>query len=156
MITILCDTREQQNTHITNRFNSARDTLVLHKKLDFGDYSFIYNEISYENKIVIERKSGLNELALNFTKERDRFKREMLRAKEHEAIVILLIENAQLKDIELHNYRSKFHPHAFLGSLRSWKEKYNLFPIFLENKNHSSLYIYNIFFKYLNSKKNII
>ena len=82
---ILVDTREKKNTHIVTALE-GRKCPFKPRKLNYGDYTSEYdtsenNGISFENKVVIERKANLDELAGNITKGRDRFEREFLRAK---------------------------------------------------------------------------
>ena len=59
-VCILCDTREQENKHIIEFFNSKN---ILHKecKLDIGDYSFCVGNEFYNDEIVIERKRNIAE-----------------------------------------------------------------------------------------------
>ena len=68
---VLVDTREQENSHILNYFDKKKIKYMV-QKLDVGDYSFmlpknpdmgIDNDIYFTNKIVIERKGSLDELA---------------------------------------------------------------------------------------------
>ena len=64
------------------------------KKLDFGDY------IDPEHpEIVIDRKQNIDELAKNVgTKDRERFKREIKRAQEAGAHLVILVEQDRYKD----------------------------------------------------------
>ena len=151
MLKVIIDTREQQIGHIVSQFKKMNIQMI-RKKLDFGDYSFLINGYSFENEFVIERKYSLNELATNFTKERDRFKREMIRSYEAKATIILFIENASQNDIEEHNYRSRFHPKAFIGSLNSWHKKYNMDVYFCKEVKYSALAILKLFRNYQEKK----
>jgi len=144
---MLCDTREQENKHILN-YLIKNNINYKEKKLDFGDYSFELEGLSLEEMIVIERKNSIDELCLNFTKERERFKREILRAYEKKAYFILLIENGNLNDIKNHRYRSRMHPNALIGSLNSWKKKYNIYTGFC-GKNNTGKVMYNFFKRYV-------
>ena len=64
------------------------------KKLDFGDYLN-----TDRPDIVIDRKQNISELAKNVgTKDRERFKREILRAQEAGAHLIILVEQNKYQD----------------------------------------------------------
>jgi DNA excision repair protein ERCC-4 len=125
---VIIDTREKQYGHLLPYFR--KNNIQLRRKLLlFGDYTLL----GLENKIVIERKSSLDELALNLTKRRQQFKNELMRANAAGAKLVLLIENATQKDIENHNYKSLFRPNAFIGTLNSWHIKYNIDVYFCPN-----------------------
>jgi ERCC4-type nuclease len=125
---ILIDTREKQYGHLLPWFR--KNNIQLRRKtLQFGDYTLL----GMEHKIVIERKNNLDELAKNLTKKRQQFKNELMRANAAGAKLILLIENAIQLDIKKHNYRSEFHPNAFIGTLNSWHVKYNIDVYFCPN-----------------------
>lgn len=144
---ILVDTREKKNDHLTNfwRENNIR---YKSKKLNVGDYSFELDGLTLESSIVIERKNSLDELCKNFTKDRERFRREFIRGQENKMFVYLLIENATIEDIYNHNYRSKMHPNSLLGSLKAWQKKYNIYTVFV-GKQAAGIYILDSFKKYI-------
>lgn len=146
-VVILIDTREQENTHITDFFDKKKIPYK-RKALKFCDYSAELKaneefglpfDISLENNIAIERKgaskSGLNEIATNFTDGRTAFENEFIRAKESGADIYLLIENGSWEDIKAHNYRSKMSENALYNSLLSWSKKYNIKIHFLKSEN---------------------
>ena len=114
---ILVDNREQATPKAVERYKSFG---VPYKRatLNYGDYCGI------------ERKMSLDELAMCFTRGRDRFRREMERAASNGSTVYLLVENATYEGIIKHRYRSRFSPSAFLASLTAWTVRYNLRPIF--------------------------
>ena len=135
---ILVDNREQATPKAVERYKSFG---VPYKRatLNYGDYcgiitlndSEIYDTAhSVKASCVIERKMSLDELAMCFTRGRDRFRREMERAASNNSTVYLLVENATYEGIIKHRYRSKFSPSAFLASLTAWTVRYNLRPIF--------------------------
>lgn len=157
---LLVDSREKENSHILNYMAVNEISVKENQPLKFGDYSFIKDNVDYRNKIVIERKNSLDELSLNLTSgkkdnqvnRRERFKNEFKRAKESGAKIILLIENATQKDILNHNYRSKLHPNAFMGSLNSWHSKGYIDNIFFcESKNDTGWAMLKIFHHFLKS-----
>ena len=135
---ILVDNREQATPKAVERYKSFG---VPYKRatLNYGDYcgiitlndSEIYDTAhSVKASCVIERKMSLDELAMCFTRWRDRFRREMERAASNGSTVYLLVENATYEGIIKHRYRSRFSPSAFLASLTAWTVRYNLRPIF--------------------------
>ena len=136
---ILIDTREQNTPKASDRFEAFG---VPYKRatLSYGDYCGnvilpdgreLYG-ISEQIKPVccIERKMSLDELAGCFTRSRDRFRREFERAKDHGAVVYLLVEGASYEAIINHRYRSRFNPEAFLASVTAWVARYDLRPVF--------------------------
>lgn len=126
-ITILVDTREQENSHILTYLKNQNITHTL-KKLEFGDYSYmaLINGVPtmFDNKFAIERKASLTELSGNFTQGRLRFENEFIRG--IDAKITLLIEDACYLDILNHKYRTNMNEKAFLASLLSFRDRYNL------------------------------
>lgn len=123
----ICDTREQ-DLHILRVLDSLSIPYV-RKKLNFGDYSFMLNGISYENKIVIERKGSISELVGNFTVGRKRFCKEFERSKGCK--VILMIEST-IEQLERHEYRSRMTPNDLKSFLKTWCNKFQLELKFVE------------------------
>lgn len=133
-LTIIIDTREQRNQHIAEYLNRKKAPFIS-RKLDIGDYSAELPEGSFERSFVVERKRSLDELCGNFTADRERFERELLRAKAYGVKVFLVIENASWNDVFLHNYSSKLSEKALLASLFSWQVRYNVTIIFCKTEN---------------------
>jgi ERCC4-type nuclease len=136
---ILIDTREQ-DLHIAKQLD-IYGIKYERKKLDFGDYSFVADGKSYERQIVIERKGSIDELIGNFTKGRDRFRREFERAKGCK--VILMVE-ASVEQLEKGQYRSRMSPKDLKSFLSTWRNKFQLDLQFVE-KSHSCVFILNTF-----------
>lgn len=131
-MTILVDTREQVSERALKRYSSF-SVPYRRQKLDFCDYSASFLLPDGTEQILnaaIERKMDLDELEGCLTHDRDRFRREFERAKEKNASVYLLVENASFEKIIAGHYRTKMNPNAFLGSLISWVARYDLKPIF--------------------------
>lgn len=127
--TILVDSREQDTPRSRERY---RDFGVPYErcKLDFGDYSAKVtddngNEISLCNRLSIERKMDLDELCNCFCRDRKRFEREFLRAKDVNAKIYLLIESATWENAYAGKYRSQMHPAALIASMTAWLARYN-------------------------------
>ena len=128
-LTVICDSREQVNGHVTGYFDKCK---VAHttRKLDTGDYSAMIGDMTLEHDVVIEKKNSIDEIAGNFTVDRQRFEDEFTRAKAEGLKVFLLIENCTWSDIFLHNYRSKLTPKSLIASLLSWQVRFNITIIF--------------------------
>lgn len=124
-MTLIIDTREQKNEHIVEWLHE-RNLPYVRRKLAVGDYSAMLEGQTLEYDVAIERKGSVDELAGNFTAERDRFEREMLRGKADGTRMLLLLENCSWQDITEHNYRSKMLPKALMASLLSWQARFNL------------------------------
>lgn len=136
---IFIDSREQLTDRAKRRYESF-GVPYERKKLEYGDYTYtalkpdgtwIYSE---KDKIYphlsIERKMGLDELAMCFTHDRNRFEREFERAKEHNAKIILLVEDATWENLLNGRYRSKFNPKAFAASICAYISRYEISLIF--------------------------
>ncbi|MBQ8298144.1 MAG: ERCC4 domain-containing protein [Ruminococcus sp.] len=146
---VVVDTREKKNSHITALLDERKCPYKA-QKLDYGDYTCTYadgenNAVSIENIAVIERKASLDELAGNITKGRERFEREFLRAKGAGAKVFLMIEGGSWDAIQEHRYRSQMSPRAFLNTLFSWQQKYNITISFV-SKRFAGDYVYATLF----------
>ena len=136
---ILVDSREQETERAFKRYKTFG---VPYKRahLNYGDYT--YNAklpngewLFKEDQVVspplaIERKMDLDELAMCFTRSRDRFEREFQRAKANNARIFLLIENGTWENLLHGKYRSRYNKTAFLASLAAWIVRYDLQLIF--------------------------
>jgi ERCC4-type nuclease len=127
---ILVDTREKKNKHVLTALE-GRKCPFRPQKLDYGDYTCVCdypdkNGFVLSDKVAIERKANLDELAGNITRGRERFEREFKRAKADNAKIFLMIENAGFDDIYNHRYRSALPPTSYLNTLFSWQQKYNI------------------------------
>lgn len=143
---IVVDTREQTTYRSEQRYAAMGE--IVRATLDYGDYTYNLtlpdgplHDVSarIKPKCVIERKQNLDELAMCFTRGRDRFQREFERAKAAGARIYLLVENASLDMILAGQYRSRFQPKAFMASLLSWSMRYNMVPIFCDMKSSGRL-----------------
>lgn len=151
---IISDTREQKNEHILKYFKDNSIPYII-QKLDTGDYSFFlpnYKDLGMDKMVLIEKKNSLDEIAGNFTKDRDRFAREFERIdKEH---FHLVIENATFKKLLAGGYRSKFPPKSFLGSLLSWNIRYNINTWFTTPTETPTIIRYLLYYELLEVLKN--
>jgi ERCC4-type nuclease len=136
-IEIIIDSREQKNSHIIDFLN---DNKIPHiqRKLDFGDYSFKIKKYTLESYFAIERKNSLDELIQNSIEndttdsEINRIERELLRAKESESYLEIIIENNSYDDIFENNYNSMMNINAVLGKINKYKFVYDCNIQFIE------------------------
>ena len=142
-LTIICDTREQDR-HVSEYFESKKIPAIT-RKLDTGDYSCQLGDVTFERDIAVERKHNLDEICGNFSVERERFEREMLRAKAYNTKLYLIIENASWSDIFIGNYRSKLSSKSLTASILSWIARYNITLIFCKPEETARL-IYGIMY----------
>ena len=127
--TILVDSREQDTERSRERYRTFQAPYE-RCKLNFGDYSAKVtddngDEITLQNRLSIERKMNLDELCNCFCRDRKRFEREFLRAKEIGAKIYLLIEGATWENAYVGKYRSQMHPAALIASMTAWLARYN-------------------------------
>lgn len=105
---IIVDTREKKNSHILAYFDKHNIEYKL-QKMDVADY-----QIETNNKLVIDRKQNLDELAKNLMNRSDhaRFWKEVRRAKEGNIKMIVLCEHGgQITDIKsVANWHSIYSP----------------------------------------------
>ena len=92
---------------------------------------------SLENKVAIERKSGLDEICKNFTSERKRFVNEFVRAAQLNAKIYLLIENSSWEKVKYGSYRSNMSSESLVGSLTTWLSRYNCQILFCKPETTS-------------------
>lgn len=151
-LTVICDSREQKNDHITEYF-SGQGIPFQSNKLESGDYSAtlpalpehgIIKPLHFDDAVVVERKATLEELSGNLTKERERLQDEFTRLRGRK--VFLMVENPEgYKAILEHKYRTQYNPKSFLASLLAFQERYNLNITFLD-KSYSGIYVYSILY----------
>ena len=147
-IIILIDSREKLPNHITKAFDKYGVNWE-RVKLDSGDYSAILPEdkennipeIDLREVLCIERKMSCDEIIGNLTRNKERFNAEFSRTN---AKMPILIEDT-FKNACTGNYISKVTSKQFLGALFSFCDRYDTFFYFIEDKDFSALWIYNVF-----------
>jgi len=153
-LTIIVDTREKENEHITGYFKQKKIP-YMKQALSYGDYSYmlpmclefgIHRDMYFHNDIAIERKSDLEELSGNLAQHRERFENEFLRAGKCD--MTLLIEQGSYSDILNHKYRTQLSEKAFVASLMAWEHRYNIKTTFV-HMIHSGIYIHSKFYYHL-------
>lgn len=140
---LIVDTREQDTKAFRRRLALVGFPFV-REKLDFGDYSVKTKteddvEISLKNKVCIERKMSLDELCNCYCQGRGRFGREFERAKNSNAKLYLLVEDANWENVINHKYRSKMSPEALVASITAWLARYDCQLIFCKAETSSAL-----------------
>ena len=149
-LTMIVDTREQKNQHITKYFTD-KGIPYISKKMDFGDYgAYIPKNIElgimrdiHLTDINIERKNSLDELAANLTHGRTQIENEFLRSKGTK--LYLMVEDATFEDIINKKYRSQYTPQAYMGTLRAFEARYDIRLNFSLSAN-SGQFIYSVLF----------
>ena len=148
-LTIIVDTRENQNKHIIDYFDKKKIPYIT-KKLDYGDYSClieanpelgINRDMYFTDTVCIERKAHLTELSNNLSNDRDRFVNELIR--KGNTKLFLMVENTPngYSDILNHNYNSKYGESSFIGTLCSFESQYNINISFLPDNLLSGFFI---------------
>lgn len=152
---LLIDTREKPKAtkNIIKYFDSI-GLVYESTKLLFGDY-MDWNRPN----IVIDRKQNIAELAKNCTLEHERFKREMIKAQQAGATLVILVEQIRYKDrnqwIEVNGIEDLIYwssPHTEIKGekvyrvLKSWLANY---PIRIEfcDKRSTGRRIFEIIYK---------
>lgn len=125
----LVDTREQNTAAFRRRIKQI-GCPVERQKLSFGDYSAKFplpdgGWFDLSPLVAVERKMSLDELCMCYTRERPRFEREFVRAKDAGAKIYLLVEDASWEAAYLGEYRSQMTSKAFVASLLAWLARYN-------------------------------
>ena len=130
MLTIQVDSREKARAikRILGYFHDNKVNYYI-SKLWVGDYMSLDNP-----RLVIDRKQNLAEVVSNVTQGHDRFRRELIRAKEAEIKLIILVEHSSLiksiDDVEgWSNPRLVTSPAAMTGKtlakvMRTLEERY--------------------------------
>jgi len=121
-VIILIDTREQAPFTF-----AGYDVEVERATLPVGDYSLP----GFENQISIERKE-LNDLIGCLTVGRDRFERELAKARAYDFFAVVV--EANLSDVYRGNYRSEMLPQAALQSLVAFQVRYGVPFIWAGNR----------------------
>lgn len=151
-LTILVDTREQQNQHLIDYFDSKK---ILYEimKLEVGDYSVMLPncpELGISRDmyfpISIERKNSVDELVQTI-KERTRFENELIRSQKLN-FLLLVEDNKGYESILYGNYLSQYEPKALLGSLKTFEARFGFSTVFI-SKQYAGNYIYHHSYYYV-------
>ena len=142
---VLVDTREQDTMRARKRFKNI-GAPIERVALNFGDYSARCPALDLSDKVVIERKMDLDELAMCYGSSRRRFTNEFERAKAAGAKTYLLIENGSWEFVYSGHYRSKMLPKSLAASLQAWLSRYDCQIIFCKQDTSGQL-IHDILYR---------
>jgi ERCC4-type nuclease len=120
---VIVDTREK----LAYQFAGS----VVVRALDVGDYSLE----GLEHVFTIERKS-LSDLVGSLTHDRDRFERELVRARG--LLRLWLLIETSVDDIESHRYLSKTAPNAIIGTLLAWQTRFPALRVLFSGAREAS------------------
>lgn len=155
-ITLIYDSRERKTDALQKRLK-ATGFPYRRECLQFGDYTAEYTVDgavhSLQNELVIERKMGIDELCGNFTKGRDRFRREFERAAAAKAKVHLIIENGNYEKILAGEYRSMLSSNSLYSSLVAFCDRYNITVHFCRPETTPTL-MRKLFYHHIRNKLN--
>jgi ERCC4-type nuclease len=144
---IIWDSREQKNIHILKRFQEL-GIKCRKEKLHFGDYTFEFDNISYKDKVAIERKNSITEICGNLGKGKARFQKEFERAAAQKCKMYLMIEDGSWEKIEKGEYRSNFSPQELKNRLNTWCHSFMIQLDFVP-RNQAADYIVKVFQEYI-------
>lgn len=151
-LTVLVDSREQNNQHIIDFFESKKIPYKVSKN-DYGDYSCFIpantiegqtRSIYFDRDIAIERKNSIDELAGNFKDDGVRLKTELAHMNLYGIRTFLFVEDPEFdKNIRTGNYRSKYSPKSLYFRIKKSLEiRYNT-PLRPVAKEYIGSEIYN-------------
>lgn len=157
---ILVDSAEQPTDEYCKRCDSF-GVPYERRNLDYADYTYDFllpngewlhkEDVAIKGRVVIERKMSLRELSGNLCQNWDRFCREFDRAKEANASIYLLVEDASWMKIITGKYDTNFNSKAYLHRLLKLISIYQIKPIFV-HKELSGRMIYEILYRELKTR----
>lgn len=136
---IIIDTREQKLYQLEERSEV--------RTLPVCDYSLR----GLEDCVALERES-LNDLIGCLTGGRERFEKELLRAKGLDYFALII--EANLSDLANGNYRSKMNPKSAVQSLLAFSIRYRLPIFFCENREYAQWVTESLLSKYAREIEN--
>lgn len=167
-VTIICDTREQENGHIISVLDNMG---VRHesRKLDFGDYSFMIDNKDFSLQCVVERKANINELWGNISKDRERFEKELaaMHSITHSANLIIeccpdrdFLQNYKVNQyvMQVQNRKIEDIGKYIYSTLQSWSSsnRYGLNIHYMRGRDGTAALLLNIFYYYYHNYRELI
>jgi ERCC4-type nuclease len=146
-LTVLHDTREQENGHILGLLEKSG---IPHKQrsLQTGDYSIMLPscpELGLPRDIyfasAVERKSVVDEL-VETVKDRTRFENELIRGRDLDFFCLVVEDADGYGKIVRGDYRSQYEPKALLASLAALSLRYCC-PVHFVPREHSARWMYS-------------
>ena len=138
---ILIDTREQAPL----RF--GLDSILTEARratLKVGDYQALYKDGSL-SETIFERKTIGDLWSTMASRQYQRFKREMVEAKEKGVNLIIIVENP-FKDVENGYYRSRYDGQSMVKKLGTLYFKYGLPTVFTTGREEMARFIKSFFY----------
>ena len=167
-VCIVCDTREQQNGHITAAFDKLKVNHVS-VKLPYGDYSFKVGEYDFSLLYAVERKGCVDELWGNCTKDRERFEREIKRMSAITGNATLIIENCKsreyLRAYQIPDWQMKAENRKVQSvgrivddTLQAWGSpcRYGLQVHYVEQQKDTANLLLSLFYHYFQNFKELM
>lgn len=135
---ILIDSREQA----PYQFACYQGTTTERATLPTGDYSLP----SFESCIAIERKSLDDLVGCLMGGNRDRFERELSRARSYECFAVVV--ECSIDDMRQGRYRSEMKPHAALQSITAFMVRYAAPFLWCGSREGGEYMVHSILSKY--------
>lgn len=145
-MTIVCDTREKSPL----LFNHPEVKEVKKKSLVVGDYTAVLDD-GYQVSVHFERKT-IPDLFGSLSREYPRFKKEIIRAKENNITLVLIIEGSLLKVLAGFK-RSEVSGVSILKTIFSIWVRYGVVPIFCKDRTEMANFIVHYFWAEERRKK---
>lgn len=140
VLRIVIDTREQNPFGFSG--DPYRNTVVETRALETGDYSIS----GLERHVAVERKS-LQDLVGCLGKGRDRFKRELVRARALDAFCVIV--EGPLVEIAEGRYRGELNPHSACQSISSFTANLGIPFMFAGTRNLAEYMTWSFLHQYL-------
>ncbi|AIY80365.1 ERCC4 domain protein [Clostridium botulinum 202F] len=161
-MTVVVDSREQNNQHILDFFNKKKIPYKTVKN-DFGDYTAMIpkgtigqftTDIYFDRDIAIERKNSIDEIAGNLKEDAARLKKELAHMNMHDIKYFFFVEDKDFhENLRNGNYRSQYDPFTLMQRIKKGIEaEYNTVIVPVDKKCMGSeiyytlqAYVYNLF-----------
>jgi DNA excision repair protein ERCC-4 len=101
----------------------------------------------FEDRIAVERKTAEDLISCLMGDNRQRFERELAKAKSYDTFLVII--EASLQDIAEGRYRSAMKPHAALQSIAAMMIRHRVSFLFAGNREGGEYMTFSIFQKYL-------
>ena len=153
-LTICVDSREQSNQHIIDFFNRIGINYKI-QKINYGDYSCMIpkgtvdrftSDIYFTNDFVIERKSGIDELANNLKDDAARLKKELAHLNMYQIRYLIYVEDLNFEEnLRQNNFRSQYDPFTLMQRLyKGIEAEYNTVIVPVDKKIIASKIYYTL------------